>query len=177
MWLVRIALSRPYTFIVLALVLLILGTLAILRTPTDIFPSIDVPVVSVIWNYNGLPPDEMANRITSNFERAVTTTVNNIEHIESESLIGVSVTKLFFQPDAKIEVAISEVTAISQTVLKLMPPGTLPPQILIYNASNHAISIIQHNTARTKIKRYREQLHSYSASDRPRCGITVPLRR
>ena len=135
MWLVRIALSRPYTFIVLALVLLILGILAILRTPTDIFPSIDIPVVSVVWSYNGLLPDDMANRITSIFERAVTTTVNNIEHIESESLLGVAVIKLFFQPDVKIEVAISEVTAISQTLLKMLPPGTTPPLILSYNAS------------------------------------------
>ena len=135
MWLVRIALSRPYTFIVLALVLLILGTLAILRTPTDIFPSIDIPVVSVVWTYNGMLPDEMANRITSVFERAVTTTVNDIDHIESESLIGVAVIKLFFQPDVKIAVAISEVTAISQTLLRLLPQGTTPPLILSYNAS------------------------------------------
>ena len=135
MWLVRIALSRPYTFIVLALVLLILGISAILRTPTDIFPSIDIPVVSVVWSYNGLLPEDMANRITSIFERAVTTTVNNIEHIESESLLGVAVIKLFFQPDVKIDVAISEVTAISQTLLKMLPPGTTPPLVLSYNAS------------------------------------------
>lgn len=135
MWLVRIALSRPYTFIVLALVLLILGTLAILRTPTDIFPSIDIPVVSVVWSYNGMLPDEMASRITSVFERAVTTTVNDIDHIESESLIGVAIIKLFFQPDVKISVAISEVTAVSQTLLRVLPPGTMPPLILSYNAS------------------------------------------
>src|SRR5271167_207341 len=98
MWIVRIALSRPYTFIVLALLLLILGPLAILRTPTDIFPNIGIPVVSVVWGYTGLPPDEMSTRITANFERAVSTTVNDIEHIESQSLNGVSVTKLFFQP-------------------------------------------------------------------------------
>ncbi|MDP3559572.1 MAG: efflux RND transporter permease subunit [Legionellaceae bacterium] len=136
MWLVRIALSRPYTFIVLAMMLLILGILSILRTPTDIFPTINIPVVSVVWNYNGLPPDEMANRITSIFERAVTTTVNDIEHIESESLIGVSVTKLFFQPGVDIAVAIGEVTAIAQTLLKMLPPGTNPPLILSYNASS-----------------------------------------
>ena len=135
MWLVRIALSRPYTFIVLALMLLIIGVMSILRMPTDICPSIDIPVVSVVWSYSGLPPDEMANRITSIFERAVTTTVNDIEHIESESLISVSVTKLFFQPGVDIAVAISEVTAISQTLLKTLPPGTTPPLILSYNAS------------------------------------------
>ena len=135
MWLVRIALSRPYTFIVLALVLLMSGILSILRTPTDVFPSIDIPVVSVVWTYQGLPPDDMANRITGIFERAVSTTVNNIEHIESESLIGISVTKLFFQPGVDIAVALSEVTAISQTLLKLLPPGTTPPQIISYDAS------------------------------------------
>jgi len=136
MWLVRIALSRPYTFIVLALMLLIVGVLSILRTPTDIFPDIKIPVISVVWSYNGLPPDEMANRITSIFERAVTTTVNDIEHIESTSLIGVSITKLFFQPNTDIAVAIAEVTAISQTILKQLPPGETPPLILSYNASS-----------------------------------------
>jgi CzcA family heavy metal efflux pump len=135
MWLVRIALSRPYTFIVLALLLLIIGILSILRTPTDIFPSINIPVISIVWNYTGLPPDEMANRITSVFERAVTTTVNNIEHIESESLIGVNVIKLFFQPNTEIALALGEVTAVSQTMLRLLPPGTLPPLILSYDAS------------------------------------------
>ena len=135
MWIVWIALSRPYTFIVLALMLLIIGPLAIMRTPTDIFPDINIPVVSVVWNYTGLPPDEMGDRITSVFERTVTTTVNDIEHIESESLIGVSVVKLFFQPDVNVEMALSQVTAISQTILRTLPPGTLPPLILSYKAS------------------------------------------
>ena len=135
MWLVKIALSRPYTFIVFAMLIFILGILSILRTPTDIFPDIKIPVVSVIWSYTGLPPDEMANRITSNFERAVTTTVNDIEHIESESLIGVSITKLFFHPGTNIALALAEVTAIAQTMLKVLPPGTTPPLILSYNAS------------------------------------------
>src|ERR1700733_15842757 len=124
MWIVRIALSRPYTFIVLALLLLILGPLAIIRTPTDIFPNIGIPVVSVVWSYTGLPPDEMGNRITANFERAVSTTVNDIEHIESQSMTGVSVTKLFFQPGSNIDIALSQVTAIAQTMLRNMPPGT-----------------------------------------------------
>lgn len=135
MWIVWIALSRPYTFIVLALMLLIIGPLAIMRTPTDIFPDINIPVVSVVWNYTGLPPDEMGNRITSVFERAVTTTVNDIQHIESESLIGVSVIKLFFQPGVNIDIALSQVTAIAQTMLRNLPPGTLPPLILSYKAS------------------------------------------
>lgn len=135
MWIVWIALSRPYTFIVMALMLLIIGPLAIMRTPTDIFPDINIPVVSVVWNYTGLPPDEMGNRITSVFERAVTTTVNDIEHIESESLIGVSVVKLFFQHGVNVDIALSQVTAIAQTILRNLPPGTLPPLILSYKAS------------------------------------------
>lgn len=135
MWIVRLALSRPYTFLVLALLLMILGPLSILRMPTDIFPNINIPVVSVLWTFAGLPPDEMGNRITSNFERAVTTTVNDIQYISSESLTGISITKLFFQPSVNIDVALSQVTAISQTLLRTMPPGTLPPQILSYNAS------------------------------------------
>ena len=135
MWLVRIALLRPYTFIVLALLLLILGIRALEKTPKDIFPSIDIPVISVVWSYNGMPPDEMANEITSNFERAVTTTVNDIEHIESQSLYGISVTKLYFHKNTKIELALGEVTAISQTLLKAMPPGITPPLILVYNAA------------------------------------------
>ncbi|MBA4695972.1 MAG: efflux RND transporter permease subunit [Legionella sp.] len=135
MWLVWVALSRPYTFVVMALMLLIIGPLAIYRTPTDIFPSIDIPIVSVVWTYTGLPPDEMANRITSVFERAVTTTVNDIEHIESESLNGVSITKLFFHKNVHVDVALSQVTAISQTILRLLPPGTTPPLVLSYNAA------------------------------------------
>jgi CzcA family heavy metal efflux pump len=135
MWIVRLALSRPYTFIVLAILLLLLGPLAIIRTPTDIFPSINIPVVSVVWSYTGLPPDEMGERIVGYFERALTTTVNDIEHIESESLLGVGVIKIFFQPSVKIDMALSQVTAISQTMLKNFPQGTTPPLVLSYNAS------------------------------------------
>jgi multidrug efflux pump subunit AcrB len=136
MWIVRLALQRPYTFIVLALLLLILGIFTIFRTPTDILPNIDLPVVSVVWQYNGLPPEEMADRITSIFERAVTTTVYNIEHIESQSLNGVAVVKIFFQPSVRVDLAVAQVTAISQTLLRTLPPGTTPPFILAYNASS-----------------------------------------
>jgi multidrug efflux pump subunit AcrB len=136
MWLVWVALSRPYTFIVLALMLLIIGPLAILRTPTDIFPNINIPVVSVLWSFTGMPPQDLADRLTSVFERAVTTTVNDIEHIESASLFGISVTKLFFHTGVDVAQALSEVTAIGQTLLKQMPPGTTPPQVLAYNASS-----------------------------------------
>ncbi len=136
MWIVKVALQRPYTFVVLALLLLIFGTLTIFRTPTDIFPNIGIPVVSVVWGYTGLQPQDMGNDIVSNFERAVTTTVNDVEHIESQSLTGMGVVKVFFQPSAKIEVALSQVTAIAQTILKQLPPGATPPLILSYNASS-----------------------------------------
>lgn len=135
MWIVRIALSRPYTFIVLALMLLIIGPLTLMRTPTDIFPNINIPIISVVWTYTGMPPDDMAHRITSVFERALPTTVYDIEHIESESLIGVSVVKIFFQPNTNIDIGLSQVTAVAQTMLKSLPPGTLPPLILKYTAS------------------------------------------
>src|SRR6478736_4353628 len=123
MWIVRIALTRPYTFIVLALVLLILGPLAIVRTPTDILPDIDIPIVAIVWNYGGLSADEMSTRIVYNVERSLTTTVNDIEHIESQSLNGVGLIKVFFQPSAKIEMAVAQVTAIMQTQLRQLPPA------------------------------------------------------
>jgi CzcA family heavy metal efflux pump len=135
MWIVKIALERPLTFIVLALLLLILGPLAVLRTPVDIFPNIDIPVVSVVWGYTGLPAQDMNNRIISGYERALTTTVNDIEHTETQSLNGVGLVKVYFQPNVKIDMAVAQVTAISQTVLRSMPQGTNPPLILVYNAS------------------------------------------
>ena len=139
--LVRIALSRPYTFVVLALLLLIIGPLAALRTPTDIFPDIRIPVIGVVWQYTGLPPDQMAGRITSPFQRALTTTVNDIEHIVANSYNGVGIIKIFFQPNVDIRTANAQVTAISQTLLKQMPPGATPPLILNYSAST--VPIIQ----------------------------------
>jgi len=135
MWIVRVALNRPYTFVVLALVILLVGPLAILRTPTDIFPNINIPVIGVVWSYAGLSSEELANRIVSVFERGVTTTVNDIEHIESQTLRGISIVKIFFQPNVKIEMAIAQVTAISQSMLRAMPPGTTPPFVISYNAS------------------------------------------
>ena len=135
MWIVKIALERPLTFVVLALLLLILGPLAILRTPVDIFPNIDIPVVSVVWRYTGLPADDMNNRIVSGYERALTTTVNDIEHTETTSVNGIGLVKVYFQPNVKIDMAVAQVTAISQTVLGGMPQGTNPPLILVYNAS------------------------------------------
>ena len=139
MWIVRLALRRPYTFVVVALLLLILGPIVILRTPTDIFPNINIPVVSVLWNYQGFNPQQMADRIVSLTERAMTTTVDNIQHIESQSLPGIAVVKVFFQPNASVERAIAQVTAISQTQLRQLPPGTTPPLVISYNASSVAI--------------------------------------
>jgi multidrug efflux pump subunit AcrB len=133
--LVRIALSRPYTFVVLALLLLIIGPLAALRTPTDIFPDIRIPVIGVVWQYTGLPPDQMAGRIVTPFQRALTTTVNDIEHIAANSYNGFGIVKIFFQPNVDIRTANAQVTAISQTLLKQMPPGATPPLILNYSAS------------------------------------------
>ena len=118
MWLVRVALQRPYTFVVMAMLIVILGVFTILRMPTDIFPDIDIPVISVIWNYGGLPAEEMEKRIVTNYERVLTTTVNDIEHIESQSLTGVAVIKIFFQPGANIEAATAQVTAISQPIVR-----------------------------------------------------------
>jgi multidrug efflux pump subunit AcrB len=141
MWIVRLALRRPYTFAVLALVLLILGPLVALTTPTDIFPNINIPVVAMVWQYTGLSPEQMANRITVLSERSLTTTVNNIEHIESQSLNGIAVIKIFFQPKVNIASAVAQVTAIAQTQLRQLPPGTTPPLILQYSASS--VPIIQ----------------------------------
>jgi multidrug efflux pump subunit AcrB len=136
MWIVRLALRRPYTFAVFALLLLILGIFSIVSMPTDIFPNIDIPVVTVVWGYNGLSAEQMANRIVTNSERGMTTTVNDIEHIESQSLNGIAVIKIFFQPHVNIGSAVAQVTSISQVQLRSLPPGTTPPFIIQYNASS-----------------------------------------
>jgi multidrug efflux pump subunit AcrB len=136
MWIVRLALRRPYTFVVMAILILVMGGIAIFRTPTDIFPNINIPVVSVIWNYNGLVPKDMADRIVSITERNMTTIVDNIEHVESQSLYGISVVKVFMQPNASIDRAVAQITASSQTQLRQLPPGTTPPLIIAYSASS-----------------------------------------
>jgi CzcA family heavy metal efflux pump len=134
-WIVRVALQRPYTFVVLAVLILLVGGMAALTTPTDIFPNIRVPVIGVAWQYAGLSPDEMAGRIITPYERVLPTTVNDIEHIESESIPGMGIVKIYFQPNVDIRTATAQVTSISQTVLKQMPPGATPPLILNYSAS------------------------------------------
>ena len=141
MWIVRLALNRPYTFVVVALMILLVSPVVILRTPTDIFPDISIPVVSVVWQYTGMSAQEMASRIVINSERGMTTTVNDIEHIESQSLSGMGVIKVFFHPNVKIDMAIAQITAISQSTLRALPPGITPPFVLSFNASS--VPVIQ----------------------------------
>jgi multidrug efflux pump subunit AcrB len=149
MWIVRLALRRPYTFVVAALLLLLMTPFVLVRTPTDIFPAINIPVVSVIWSYTGLPQDQMADRIVYSEERALTTTVDNIEHIESTSYDGFGVIKVFFHPGVNISTAVAQLTAVSQTILRQLPPGTTPPLIIQYSAST--VSILQFAISSTKL--------------------------
>jgi multidrug efflux pump subunit AcrB len=142
MWIVRLALRRPYTFAVFALLILILGVYSILSMPTDIFPNIDIPVVTVVWNFNGMSAQEMSTRILFNSERGMTTTVNDIEHIESQSLNGIGIIKIFFQPHVNIGNAVAQVTAICQVQLRSLPPGSVPPFIIQYNASSVPILML-----------------------------------
>ena len=141
MWIVKLALRRPYTFLVLAILITLLGVFSILRTPTDIFPNIKIPVVAAIWRYTGLSPDEMATRLVLSSERTAQTTVNDVEHVESQSLTGTSVVKYFFQPSVNEELSFAQITGVSQTGLRQAPPGTTPPFILAYNASS--VPIVQ----------------------------------
>jgi CzcA family heavy metal efflux pump len=141
MWIVRLALRRPYTFVVMALVIILLTPVVLMRTPVDIFPDINIPVISLVWTYNGLEPQEMEQRITSNVERGIQTLVNDVEHIESQSLPGIAVIKVFFQPGANIQTSLAQTTAISQTFLRFLPPGTTPPLVIIYSAST--VPVIQ----------------------------------
>src|SRR6202166_3363333 len=142
MWIVRLALRRPYTFVVVSLLIAVLGVLSIATMPTDIFPNIDIPVISVIWTSGGLSATEMQDRITTVVERAMTTTVSNIEHIESHSVRGNSVIKLYFQPDADVNAAVAQVTAICQSLIRPLPPGITPPLILQYNAADVPVIMI-----------------------------------
>ena len=170
MWIVRLALRRPYTFVVVALLLLILGPIVILRTPTDIFPNINIPVVSVLWNYAGLNPQEMSDRIVSQTERALTTTVDNIQHSESQSLNGIAVVKVFLQPGANIERALAQITAISQTQLRQLPPGITPPLVITYNASS--VPILQLALSGNRLSE--QQLFDYGVNFIRTRLITVP---
>src|SRR5208283_3446628 len=141
MWIVRLALRRTYTFVVVALLIAVLGGVSVYRMSTDIFPEINIPVVSVVWQYTGMPADEIEQRIILINERVLTTSVNDIEHIESQSLFGVGVIRIYFYPGAKIEAAVAQVTATSQAMLKVMPPGINPPYIVQYSATS--VPIVQ----------------------------------
>src|SRR6201987_815295 len=141
MWIVRLALRRTYTFVVMALLMLAVSCVAINRMSTDIFPEINIPVVSVVWQYTGIPADEIEQRIVLINERVLTTSVNDIEHIESQSLFGVGVIRIYFYPPAKIEAAVAQGTAPPQSILKVMPPGVSPPYIVQYSATS--VPIVQ----------------------------------
>ncbi|MDR3481470.1 MAG: efflux RND transporter permease subunit [Burkholderiaceae bacterium] len=170
LWFVRIALKRPYTFVVLALLILIFGPLAALRSPTDIFPDIKIPVISAVWTYTGLSPEDMSGRVVYYYERQLSSTVNDIDHIESQSLAGYGIVKIFFQPNVDIRTATAQVTSISQTVLKQMPPGITPPLILNYNAST--VPILQ--LALSSVKESEQKLFDYGQNFiRPQLA-TVP---
>jgi len=170
MWIVRLALNRPYTFVVLAILILIAAPVLILRTPTDIFPNINIPVVSVAWQYTGLSPEEVEGRITGPFERSLTTLVDNIEHIESTSLNGEDIVKIYLQPGASLDTANSQVSAASEEMLKNLPPGILPPQIINFSASS--VPILQLGLSGKGLNE--QQLNDYGLNIiRPQL-VTVP---
>src|SRR5579872_6207113 len=136
MWIVRLALRRPYTFVVMALAILLLGIVAVARMPADVFPDINIPIVSAIWTYSGVSPEEMADVVTTRSERGFTTGVNDIEHMESQSLAGLSVIKIYFHPNAKIDAAVAQVSAQSNSILSVMPTGLHAPSVIRYNAAS-----------------------------------------
>jgi multidrug efflux pump subunit AcrB len=170
MWIVLLALRRPYTFVVAALLLVILTPFILLRMPTDIFPSIDIPVVSIIWQYSGLDAKQMEERIVYADERVLTTTVNNIDHIESTSYNGIGVIKVYFQPKVSVDLAVAQITAVCQTIIKAMPPGVTPPLIVQYNAST--VPVLQYSLSSPKLS---EQQLNDIAVNQVRVGlVTVP---
>src|SRR5258707_6944234 len=170
MWIVNLALKRPYTFIVLAIFILIAGVLSILSTPKDIFPSINIPVISVIWNFTGMAPEEVEQHITSPYERVLTTTVDTMEHIESQSLYGIAVVKIFLQPNASVPAGIAQVTSVSQAVLKQLPPSITPPLVLSYSATN--VPVI--NVGLSSKTLSEQQLNDYGLNFVRTQLITVP---
>jgi multidrug efflux pump subunit AcrB len=176
MWIVRLALRRPYTFVVVSLLMLLFGIGTCVEAPKDIYPYIDIPVVTIVWSYAGLPPEEMEGRIVTVCERALTTTVNDIEHTQSESYEGVAVVRVFFQPSVRVELAMSQITAVVQTILRVLPPGTFPPNILKYDASS--VPIVQLGLSGQGLTE--EELYDLGLSFiRPRLanveGASVPL--
>src|ERR1035437_5702641 len=176
MWIVRLALRRPYTFIVMALLIAIFGGIAIVTMPTDVFPFINVPVAGVIWSYSGMSPDDMSKRVMLISERAMTTTVNSIEHIEATSYNGVGLIRVYLQPGSNIDLAIAQIVAVNQTVLRSMPPGIFPPIVVQYDASS--VPILQLGLSSDTLTE--QQLYDYGQNFiRTRLstvsGISVPL--
>src|SRR5216683_5272064 len=176
MWIVRLALRRPYTFIVMALLIAILGGVSIVTMPTDIFPYINIPVVGVIWSYQGMSPDDMAKRVLVVSERAMTTTVNDIERIESTAYNGVGLIRVYMQPGTNVDLAVAQVTAVSQTLLRALPPGIFPPLVVQYDASSVPILQLGLNSNRLT----EQELYDYGQNFiRTRLstvpGISVPL--
>jgi len=169
-WIVKVALDRPYTFIVLALLILIVSPLVILRTPTDVFPNVNIPVIAALWNYNGLPAEDMEERIGTQYERSLTTTVNDIEHMESQTTNGRSITKVFFHPGARVELAMAELTAVAQTTTRQMPPGTAPAFMIVYSASS--VPIMQLGLSGEGLSE--QQLFDYAATSIRTQLATVP---
>ena len=174
-WLVKVALDRPYTFIVMALMILIFGPLAAVRTPTDIFPNIGIPVIGVAFTYAGLSPDDMAARMMTPYERILSTTVNDVEHVESQSMPGIGIAKIYFQPNVDIRLASAQVTSISQSAIRQMPVGTQPPLILNYSAST--VPVLQMAFSSTSLSE--QQVLDYSQNfARPRLttvnGAAIP---
>jgi CzcA family heavy metal efflux pump len=176
MWIVKLALRRPYTVVVMALLILLLGVTAIKNTPTDIFPEIDIPVVTVVWQYTGLSPDQMAKQITTFSEYTISSAVENVKNIESQSLAGVSVIRIFFQPNVRIDAAIAQVTAVSQTILRRMPPGAQPPFIIRYNASSVPIlQLALGSKTLTEAQLYDYGIYRVRQAIAPVRGATLPL--
>ncbi len=180
MWIVEVALRRPYTFLVMALLILLATPLVLLKMSTDIFPEINIPVISIVWTYGGLSAQEVGQRITAVNERSLTTTVNDIEHIESESLAGFSIIKIFFQPNANIPTAIAQVVAVEQGQLRQLPPGILPPLVIKYSAS--AIPVIQLGLSsptmtEQAVVRFRREFPAATAGDHPGSGRSLAFRR
>src|SRR5262249_51054931 len=168
MWIVQLALRRPYTFVVAALVLLLLTPFVLLRTPTDIFPDINIPVVSVIWQYAGLDAREIEQRILYNHERSLTATVNDIEHIESNAYNGVGVIKVFLREGASVDAGVAQITAVAQTILRQMPPGQTPPLVIRYNAST--VPILQYSITSRKLSE--QELYDFS-QNQVRVGLAT----
>src|SRR4030081_1661518 len=176
MWIVRVALRSPYTFIVMALLIAILGGLSIVNTPTDVFPYINIPVAGVIWNYTGMSPDDMSKRVLLISERAMTTTVNGIEHIEASAYNGVGLIRVYLQPGSDIDLALSQIVAVNQTILRTLPPGIFPPLVVQYDASSVPIlqlGLSSNTLTEQQIYDYGQNFVRTRLSTVP--GISVPL--